>query len=85
MVRITNCQVKRAKRHRLSLSITIDPHVLQALKNWMKREGETNISAVIEGFIDCGVRDTCDGCPYAEEGTEKAGIGKVAAEEKSEG
>lgn len=81
MVAVGNCQIKRTKRHRTSLSITIDRHVLDALKQWMKQEGETNLSAVIEGFIECGVRDTCDGCPYAEEeGQEKVGVGKVAEE-----
>ena len=74
-----NCERKRVKRHRTSLSITIDPHVLEALKQWMKREGETNMSAVIEEFIDCGVRDTCEGCPYLEEeGQEKVGVFKAA-------
>jgi len=49
-----------------TLSITIDPHVLDALKRWMNKEGETNLSAVIEGFIDSSIRDTCEGCPYSE-------------------
>jgi len=50
----------------------------------MEREGETNLSAVIQGFIDCGIRDTCEGCPSYEELPEdekeevkgKAGVGK---------
>ncbi len=72
---IVNCERKRAKRHRTTLSITIDPHVLDALKHWMQKEGETNLSAAIEGFIDCGIRDTCEGCPYyePEEEPESAG------------
>lgn len=79
------CNKKRAKRHRTTLSITIDPHILDALKKWMEMEGETNLSAVIEGFIDCGIRDTCEGCPYYEEPREeempdkvKVGVGKLA-------
>jgi len=45
----------------------------------MEREGETNMSAMIEGFIDCGIRDTCEGCPYLEhEGQEKVGVFKAA-------
>ena len=75
---VTRCERKRSKRHRTTLSITIDPHVLQALKVWMEREGETNLSATIEGFIDCGVRDSCDGCPYYDETTPEEG-------EKAEG
>ncbi len=67
-MRITNCEKGRVKkRRRRTLSITIDPHVLDALKQWMEKEGERNLSAVIEGFIDCGIRDTCDGCPDYEE------------------
>ncbi len=63
-MRITNCEKGRVKkRRRRTLSITIDPHVLDALKQWMGNRGEHNLSAVIEGFIDCGVRDTCEGCP----------------------
>ncbi len=75
---IAPCKPTRAKRHRTSLSITIDPHILDGLHRWMKKEGETNISATIEGFIDCGVRDTCQECPYAENpDQEKVGVGKV--------
>lgn len=79
---IISCKRKRAKRHRTTLSITIDPHVLDALKRWMQKEGETNLSAAIEGFIDCGIRDTCDGCPYyepeeAESAGRKVGVGKL--------
>lgn len=84
MMKFVNCQRKRAKRHRTTLSITIDPHLLDDLKRWMEKEGETNLSAVIEGFIDCGIRDTCEGCPAYEELPEaekakitgKAGVGK---------
>ena len=61
------CDRKRPKRHRTTLSITIDPHILEALRKWMEREGETNLSAAIEGFIDCGIRDTCEECPYYDE------------------
>ena len=81
---VINCDRKRVKRHRTTLSITIDPHVLDALKQWMKKEGETNLSAVIEGFIDCGIRDTCEGCPAYEElpEAEKAKIKGKAGVEK---
>ena len=76
-MRIVNCKRKHDKRHRRTLSITIDPHILDGLRRWMKKEDETNLSAVIEGFIDCGIRDTCEGCPYYEEEQEKVGVGKV--------
>ena len=66
------------------MSITIDPHVLDGLKRWMVREGETNLSAAIQGFIECGIRDSCEDCPYYEELPKdekdkikgKAGVGK---------
>ena len=56
----------------------------------MKREGDTNLSSVIEGFIDCGIRDTCDGCPHYGEMPEeekaqfkdKVGVGKWTDEQK---
>ena len=49
------------------------------IKKWMEKNGETNISATIEGFIDCGIRDTCEGCPYAEDSDkEKVGVYKIA-------
>ena len=80
-MRIIKCERKRDKRHRTTLSITVDPHILDGLRRWMKREDETNISSVIEGFIDCGIRDTCEECPYAEEGQEKVGVGKIESKE----
>ena len=50
----------------------------------MESEGETNLSAAIQGFIDCGRRKTCEDCPFYEELPEdekeevkgKAGVGK---------
>ena len=83
-MRIINCERKPPKRHRITLSITVDPHILESLKKWMAREGETNLSSVIEGFVDCGIRDSCEGCPSYEELPddekktvgEKAGVGK---------
>lgn len=72
------CNPTRTKRHRTTISITIDPYVLDGLKRWMEKKGETNLSATIEGFIDCGVRDTCDGCPYAgSPDQQKIGVGKI--------
>jgi len=78
------CDRKRGKRHRTSLSITIDPHVLDNLKQWMKKEGETNLSSVIEGFIDCGIRDSCDDCPFYADVSqeEKARVGKKIGVDK---
>lgn len=82
------CKRTRPKRQRPTLSITIDPHILDGLKKWMAREKETNLSAVIQGFIDCGIRDTCEECPYYEDLPEnekeeikgKAGVGKVTTQ-----
>ena len=77
------CNKKREKRRRTTLSITIDPQVLDNLKEWMKREGEASISAVIEDFVKCGIRDTCVGCEYYdgdEEVVDKVGVGKQIVE-----
>ena len=72
------CRPARAKRRRTTLSITIDPHILEALKLKMEEWDETNLSATIEGLIDCGIRDTCAGCPYEEStGQQRVGVGKV--------
>ena len=81
MVKMTgrDCNRKRPKRRRTTISMTIDPHIFGGLKKWMKKSGETNTSAVIEGFIDCGIRDTCEECPFAEDpNQEKVGVGKIA-------
>lgn len=78
-MQIVQCNKKREKRRRTTLSITIDPQVLDNLKEWMKREGETNISAAIEGFVKCGVRDSCVGCEFYDgdkEAESKVGVGK---------
>ncbi len=81
---IVKCTRTRPKRHRPTLSITVDPHVLEGLKSWMAKEGETNISAVVQGFVECGIRDSCEGCKFYDELPEdekeevkgKAGVGK---------
>jgi len=80
------CNKKHPKMRRTTLSITIDPRILLRLKDWMKKEKETSLSSVIEGFIDCGIREDCEGCPYYEdlpEGKEgevkhKIGVSKFA-------
>ena len=77
------CNKKREKRRRTTLSITIDPQVLDNLKEWMKKEGETSISAAIEDFVKCGIRDTCVGCEYYdgdEDVVDKVGVGKQIVE-----
>ncbi len=61
------CNKKRPKRNRVSLSVTLDPDVLDGLKKWMQREGENNISAAVEGFVACGIRDDCEGCRFYDE------------------
>ena len=88
MTKAISCHRKITRKHRQTLSITVDSKVLDSLKEWMKREKETNISAAVEGFIDCGTRDTCEGCEYYEELSSeekakvkgKAGVGKWADE-----
>jgi len=81
-MQFSKCNKKREKRRRTTLSITIDPKILDGLKEWMKREGETNISAAIEGFIDCGIRDTCEGCPYYDEEEKEQAENKVGVDKR---
>ena len=86
-MKVVNCERERTKRNRTTLSITVDRHVLDALKQWMGDRGERNLSAVIEGFIDCGIRDTCEGCPDYEKlpQDEKDGIsGKLSVGKREE-
>jgi len=80
------CNIKHYKKPRTTLSITIDPDLLLKLRKYTKKQGQTSISSVVEGFIDCGIREDCEGCPYSEdlpEGKEeevlhKIGVGKFA-------
>jgi hypothetical protein len=76
-----NCKpiVGKPLQRRVTISFTIDRRILADFKAWMAKTGRTNMSDTIEGFIECGIRDTCEGCPYAEEEKqEKIGIGKIA-------
>jgi predicted CopG family antitoxin len=83
---MVKCNKKNSKKPRTTLSITIDQDILSKLRAYVKKEGESSISSVVEGFIDCGIRKDCEGCPYSEdlpEGQEeevmhKIGVNKFA-------
>lgn len=63
----TICRYKRPRRHRLQVNLTIDPHVLERVKQFMGEIGETSLSNFVEGLFECVLRDTCEGCPGYEE------------------
>ena len=80
---IKSCTVReRPKRHRAVISLTLDPHIVVALKKEMEELGERNFSNFVEGIFECYLRDSCEGCPAYEElsDEEKGSItGKVGA------
>jgi hypothetical protein len=64
------------------VNITLDPHIIEKARKFMAEIGETSFSSLVEGLIDCVVRETCEGCPAYEDlpESEKAKIkGKVGA------
>jgi len=76
---MTKCSMRNKAQRRVTISISLDHRVLTDLKAWMAKNNLTNTSDVVEGFIDCGIRDTCEGCPYAEDENQvKIGVGKIA-------
>ncbi len=77
---LAKCSMKRARKRRSQVNLTIDPSLLQRVRELMKDIGETSLSNFTEGLYDCVLRDTCEGCPSYEElpAEEKAKIkGKV--------
>ena len=70
----------RPSQRRQTISLTIDRRVLASLREWMAKNNRVNTSDTIESFIECGIKDSCDGCPYAEtKNQQKIGIGKIAS------
>ena len=69
----------RPLQRRVTISLTVDRKVLAGLKEWMAKHNRANMSDTVESFIECGIRNSCDGCPYAEnEKQQRIGIGKIA-------
>jgi len=67
LMAIRACVIReRPKRHRIVVSLTLDPHIVAFLKGEMERLGERNFSNFVEGIFECFLRDSCEGCPTYE-------------------
>jgi hypothetical protein len=81
---LTKCAMKRTKKRRKQINLTIDPDLLSRVRKLMRELGETSLSNFTEGLYDCVLRDSCDGCPAYEDLPEgekakikgKTGVGK---------
>lgn len=86
---MTVCALKRPRKRRGQINLTIDPDVLRRVRDLMSELGETSLSNFTEGLYECVLRDTCDGCPAYEELSDaekrkvkgKIGVGKQIVEE----
>lgn len=85
----TACLLKRPRKRRVQINLTIDPDVLHKVRDLMNELGETSLSNFTEGLYECVLRDTCDGCSAYEELPDdekrrikgKIGVGKQIIEE----
>lgn len=75
--------MKRCKKpERKHVSTTIDRSLYDRLIPAIEKDWGGPFSTWLDYVATCWLhKDSCDGCPYAEEeGQKKAGIGKVADE-----
>ena len=86
------CLSKRPRKRRVQINLTIDPDVLNKIRDLMGELGETSLSNFTEGLYECVLRDSCNGCPSYEElpddqkakVTGKVGVGKWITAETEE-
>ncbi len=86
------CLLRRPRKRRVQVNMTIDPDVLVKIKDLMVELGETSLSSFTEGLYECVLRDDCEGCPAYEnlpeeektKVTGKVGVGKWESDEKGE-
>lgn len=86
------CSLRRPRKRRVQINLTIDSDVLKKVRNFMKQNEETSLSSFTEGLYECVLREDCEGCPAyddleEEEKTEitgKAGVGKWTTSDTSE-
>lgn len=86
---MTVCALKRTRKRRVQINLTIDPDVLRKVRALMSQLGENSLSSFTEGLYECVLLDTCDGCPAYEELPDdekrkikgKIGVGKQIIEE----
>ena len=89
----TVCLSKRLRKRRVQINLTIDPDVLNKIRDLMGALGETSLSNFTEGLYECVLRDSCNGCPTYEElpdeekakVTGKVGVGKWITSEEDSG
>jgi len=82
----------KPRKRRVQINLTIDPDVLNKVRDLMSELGETSLSSFTEGLYDCVLRDDCEGCsayddlPPEEKAkiTGKVGVGKFFTDEDSE-
>lgn len=77
---MTVCSIRKPRKRRAQINLTIDPDLLRKVRELMKQLGEPSLSNFTEGLYDCVLRDECEGCPAYDElpQKEKAKIkGKV--------
>ena len=86
---MTVCALKRPRKRRSQINLTIDPDVLRRVRDLMSELGETSLSNFTEGLYECVLRDDCEGCLAYEELPDdekrkikgKIGVGKQIIEE----
>ena len=73
--------MKRCRKpERKHISTTIDRALYERLIPTIEEDWRGTFSSWLDYAATCYLRDTCDGCQYAEaegKGEQKAGIGKV--------
>jgi hypothetical protein len=85
---MNKCDLKRSRKRRVQVNLTIDPTLLRRIRELMVKHEEPSLSSFTEGLYDCVLRDDCEGCPAYEELPEeekviitgKVGVGKQLTE-----
>ena len=83
------CLVRRPRKRRVQINLTIDPDVLGSVRALMSELGETSLSNFTEGLYECVLRDDCEGCPAYDSLPDedkdkikgKVGVGKWVTDE----
>ena len=60
------CLLKRPRKRRTQINLTIDPNTLTRVRQLMVELGETSLSSFTEGLYECILRDSCEDCPTFE-------------------
>jgi len=64
---MTVCSLRRPRKRRAQINLTIDPNLLRKVRDFMKQLGEPSLSNFTEGLFECVLRDDCAGCPAYDE------------------